>query len=148
MGKSVVWTPADQAANPEKKIFVGTQFQGVLDARDHVDSQGKMQTVYRIKLDGEFAQKFGEYVSVWETATIRSGMEEGFKGKPIPLGAIVRFTHKGMKKSMTNKSAKPYHDIQVEYHIPNAQFHSADTAPTAAQVAQGDTGENLDDIGL
>lgn len=129
-------------------MFLGKQFQGTLDARDQVDAGGKLQTVYRIQLESDLAAKFGPFVSVWETATIRSGMEEGNNGKPIPVGAVVRFTHMGMKKSMTNKSAKPYHDILVEFYIPREEFRSAEQAPSREQVASGDTGENLDDIGL
>lgn len=148
MGKSVSWVEADATANPDKKVYLGTQFQGVLDGRDLVTSLEKPQTVYRIRLESPLAEKFGQYVSVWETATIRSGMEEGNNGKPIPEGAIVRFTHMGMKKSMSNKSAKPYHDILIEFYIPNPEFRSAATPPTTAQVEKGETGEDLEGLGF
>lgn len=122
MGKSVAWSEEDLAAAPEKKVYLGKQFQGILDGRDSwKNEEGKEQMIYRILLEN------GEYVSVWQTAMIRAAMEEGFKGSPIPLGCTVRFTHQGMKKSPT-KGRKPYHNVLVEFAKPNPSFSPAAAA--------------------
>jgi len=132
MGKSVVWTEAEMTANPEKKIYLGKRFTGVLDGRDTwTNGEGKEQIIYRLRMDD------GSYVSVWSTAVIKSAMEEGNGGHPVVEGSKVRFTHMGMKKS-PSKGNKPYHDILVEFAPPSPQFQSAGTkspAPAAAAAA-------------
>jgi hypothetical protein len=119
MGKTVVWAQEDAIQNADKRVFLGKQFTGTLDARDTWrNEEGKDQMIYRILLED------GTYVSVWSTAVILSAMEKGFKGNPVPEGAIVRFTHNGMRKSQT-KGRKPYHDVLVEFAIPDPTFQKA-----------------------
>lgn len=131
MGKSVVWDEAGQAANPEKKIYLGKVFQGALDGRDvWKDEEGKDHTIYRIR------RADGTFVSVWSTAVIRTAMEEGCSGKPVPEGSIVRFTHQGQRKSPT-KGRKPYHDVLVEYSLPKPSFETAQK-PAAPATNQND----------
>lgn len=133
MGKSVVWSESEMIANPDKKIYLGKTFTGVLDGRDTwTNSEGKEQIIYRIRMDD------GSFVSVWQTAVIRSAMEEGNGGHPVLEGSLVRFTHMGMKKS-PSKGNKPYHDMLVEFAPPSPHFQAAAGKTNVSTVVAAST---------
>lgn len=119
LGESVCWSEQEAADSNGKKIYLGDVVTGELMGRDSwTNPQGKEIMIYKLKTED------GRLLSVWSTAMIESGMEEGCENGPVPVGSIVRFTHEGMQQGKT-KGTNPYHVIRVEFATPSPAFKQA-----------------------
>lgn len=132
MGKTVKWSEAE-VTDAAKHVFLGTEWKGIYIGKDSwTNPKGKDIALYKFRLENE------EVVTVWETAMIHDGMEQGDNGAPIPVGAVVQFVHKG-KKQGADKSNNPYHVIEIFFGIPSPAMRSASattTPPSASLTAK------------
>lgn len=131
MGKTVKWSEAE-VTDAAKHVYLGAEWKGIFIGKDSwTNPKGKDIALYKIRLENE------EVVTVWETAMIHDGMEQGNNGAPIPMGAVVQFVHKG-KKQGADKSNNPYHVVEIFFGIPSPAMKSASATsipPAAPSVA-------------